>query len=92
MDNKNLKALIESKGGFEYVIGMRFKNGYKLAFSKEAMLEEELVTIDGVDFIKFDHYDTNGRKIISYQLTDELAQVYFLTNLTDNVNLRETME
>ncbi len=92
MTNTELKTLIDANGGIDYVIGMRFKNGYKLAFSKEAMREDEMVTIGGVDFIKFDHYDTNNRKIVSYLLSDEIAQVYFLTSLTENVNLRETME
>lgn len=92
MNNSNVKALIAANGGYDYVIGMRFKNGYKLAFSKEPMLESELVTIDGIDFIKYDHFDTNGRKLQSFLLTEEIAQVYFLDNLKDNVNLRETME
>lgn len=92
MTNSELQALIEANGGIDYVIGMRFKNGYKLAFSKEAMKEDEMVTVGGVDFIKFDHYDSNGNKIVSYLLSEEIAQVYFLVDLGTNVNLRETME
>lgn len=92
MTNAELQSLIDANGGIDYVIGMRFKNGYKLAFSREVMLPEEMVTIGGIDFIKFDHYDHKGNKIVSYLLTEEIAQVYFLVDLTTNVNLRETME
>lgn len=93
MNKEQLKALVDHIGGAEYVIGMRFKNGYKLVYSRHILdLEEDIKTFGGLEMLIYEHMDTNENIVKSFLPLEEIAQVYTLTDLDDDVILRDIME
>lgn len=90
-----VKALVDHVGGPQYIIGFRFANGYKTIYSRKGHLlepEKDFVTIDGTEYLIYEHHDSNGHILLSYLEVEEITQVYVLPNLKDNVNLREVLE
>lgn len=93
MDIAKLKALIEFIGGGDYVVGLRFANGYKVVYSKHLLnIDEDCITVGGMEYIKYEHYDTNGNIVLSYLPVDQIAQVYTLVDLDVPVILRDCLE
>ena len=87
MTNQAVRDVVDYIGGPEYVIGFRFANGYKLAYSPRGendtsyrFKDEDLVTIGCVDYLKFEHHDHENNSAFSLIPTECINQVYYMTD------------
>lgn len=97
MNNTDLEAVIEYAGGYKYILGFRFANGYKLAYSPRnendteyKLKKEDLININGVDYIRFEHHDHNDNRAYSLIPTENLNQIYYMTD--NGICMRDVME
>lgn len=97
MTNNDIKNVVDYAGGYEYIIGFRFANGYKLAYSPRGendtnyrLKEADLITIGDVDYIKFEHHDHNNDVAYSLIPTENLNQIYYMTDA--GICFRDVME
>lgn len=96
MTSETIKQVITNEGGPEYVLGFRFANGYKLVYSRQLInLEEDFITVNGVELLKFEHVDWSGNKAHSLLEVNEITQIYFRDKLDDDDHklcIRDFME
>lgn len=98
MTNADVKACIDYAGGPEYILGFRFANGYKLAYSPRGEGDTnyrinpntDLIEIGGTEYLKFEHHDFNGRPAYSLIPTECINQVYYMTDA--GIRMRDIME
>lgn len=96
MTANTIKTIINNEGGPDYLLGFRFANGYKLVYSRHLInLDEDFITIDGVDLLKYEHVDWSGNTAHSIMEVDEITQIYFRDKLDDDDHklcIRDFME
>lgn len=93
MTIKTIKAVIADAGGPEYILGMRFANGYKLVYSKHLIdPDKDFIEIDGVELLLFEHVDFSGKKAKSYLEVSEITQIYAREDLEGRISIRDFME
>lgn len=97
MTNSDVKSVVDYIGGYQYVIGFRFANGYKLTYSPRKendtsyqFKEEDLLEINGVDYLKFKHHDHENNPAYSIIPTECINQVYYMTDA--GICFRDIME
>lgn len=98
MTNADVLACTEYAGGPEYILGFRFANGYKLAYSPRGEGDTkymfnpntDLIEIGGAEYLKFEHHDFNGRPAYSLIPTECINQVYYMTD--EGIRMRDIME
>lgn len=93
MTSKTVKAVIKHAGGPEYILGMRFANGYKLTYSSHLIDPEvDFVEIDGVELLIYEHKDFSGKRAKSYLEVEEIVQIYARESLEGRISVRDFME
>lgn len=97
MTNNDVKSVVDYIGGYQYVVGFRFANGYKLAYSPRAendtsyqFKEADLLEINGVDYLKFEHHDHENNLAYSIIPTECINQIYYMTDA--GICFRDIME
>lgn len=97
MTNNDVKDVVDYIGGCEYIIGFRFANGYKVAYSPRGENDTEyrfklgdLLTIGSVDYLKFEHHDHEGTPAYSLIPTENINQIYYMTDA--GICFRDVME
>lgn len=97
MTNQDIKNVIDYIGGYQYLIGFRFANGYKLAYSPRGdnddnfrLKDEYLITIGDIDYIKFEHHDHTNTPAYSLIPTENVNQIYYMTDA--GICFRDVME
>lgn len=97
MTNQDVKDVVDYIGGPQYIIGFRFANGYKLAYSPRGENDtayrfkvDDLLTIGSTEYLKFEHHDHENNLAYSLIPTENITQVYYMTDA--GICFRDVME
>lgn len=94
MNIEAIKAFVKEilGGDFRLILGFRFANGYKVSYATHPMEESDLMTIAGVEFLKFEHRDVYRDSAFSYLEIEEIVQIYTLPSLDSKIKVNDVME
>lgn len=94
MNIEALKAFVKEILGGDYrlVLGFRLANGYKLSYATNPMEENDLMTIGGVEYLRFEHIDVYQNSAYSYIEVEEIVQIYTLPSLDSKIRVNDVME